>query len=44
MMTFEYEISKMYILMALYFNYLNTSYNKYGYLNLILCFNTMYRF
>ena len=25
--------------MTLYFNYIDTSYAKYGYLNLILCFN-----
>ena len=30
--------------MTLYFNYVNTSYTKYGYLNLILCFYIMYRY
>ena len=31
----------MYTLMKLYFNYFNTSYTKYGYLNLIFCFDCL---
>ena len=43
MLLYSYSCIYYISLITLYFNYFNASYTKYGYLNLILCFNTIYR-